>query len=78
MFLKGSSSNWAACLDFYQFDPDFLQQTAQLIGSRSDMECTIVDTSMYVTMNGQELETSIGRVDIWAEYQTSIGNQVRS
>jgi len=72
--LRGSSSNWAAPIEFYEIDLERLGEAVELLGTRTSWEETFVDEVLYLVMNGREFETTVSQVDIWQRYQSAIGN----
>ena len=73
-YLRGSTSNWVAPVQFYLLDRRFLEQSAELLTSSSRWEITFADETAYATINGMEFETTVSQVNIWQRYQESIEN----
>lgn len=72
--LKGSTSNWVDDLQFYTIDTGFVETAVSRLGSRSEWEVTIVDSSVYLVIDGIETATTVERLNVWQRYQESIGN----
>lgn len=76
--LRGSKTNWAEDVLFYQIDPSFLNTIEPLLRSSMYWTVTIVDNAFYLVFDQQNFETVIEPVNIWSAFQVSIGNQDRS
>jgi len=73
--MRGAATNWVSKIDFFQIDSSFSAQIPEDgINLRSNWNVTIVDSNVYFDIDNQELTSSIIPVDIWSEYQLSIGN----
>ncbi len=70
--LRGSRTNWVEPISFYQFDPELLEDLAKHDVSSSSWEITILDSTMYLNVNGQDYVSEIRTVDIWGEFQIAI------
>ncbi len=70
--LRGSKSNWVEPIQFYSIDPLLLDSLVPLIRSSPEWNITFVDSHIYLTCDGVELESDILSVDIWSAYQDSL------
>jgi uncharacterized protein YaeQ len=74
--LRGSKSNWIAGMEFFLIDPTFLEKLVSHEPSNASWSVTIVDTTeLYLSVDEQNLFTSLELVDVWDYYQVTIGNR---
>ncbi len=72
--LRGSTTNWVEPVQFIAIDPNLLEALVPFERSSSRWSVNFVDTSLYLTVDGNDLVSEIPPVDIWARYQSSIEN----
>ena len=74
--LRGGINDWATAVEFYELGADFAPEAAGVLSTRSDWEVTIVDSAVYLVLNGTNFQTTIVSVNIWEEYQKAIVDNV--
>jgi uncharacterized protein YaeQ len=70
--LRGSKTNWVKDVQFYLIPSEILQALVPLERTSPLWTVTIIDDEVYLTCDGNELQTHITAVDIWAAYQESL------
>ncbi len=73
--MRGSTTNWIEDIHFFWIPPTLLQAIIPLEKSSSTWSLTFVDGTLYLTVDGTALETSITTLDMWAQFQESLGTQ---
>jgi uncharacterized protein YaeQ len=73
-YLRGSTTNWVAPVQCMMLDEGFLESSAELLQSSSRWALTFLDDAVFATINGAEFQTTIGTIDIWQRYQSTITN----
>ena len=72
--LRGSKSNWIEHLRFFRIEDALISALLPLSRSSSRWAVTILDDSMFLSVDGTELQSSIHPLDMWDRYQGSINN----
>jgi uncharacterized protein YaeQ len=70
--LRGSKTNWVEAIKFYQFDEALLSELTAFQKSSPELTITFTDNRLYLGVDGNEFETEVMTVDIWAAYQESL------
>lgn len=70
--LRGSKTNWVEPIAFHQIDPVLLEELAQHDVSSSSWDLTILDSTVYLNVNGRDYVSEIQPIDIWEEFQIAI------
>lgn len=71
--LRGSKTNWVEEVNFFFIPPERLADLVVFQKSSSTWQVTIVDDVFYIVCDGNELQLPIQRLDIWSEFQKSLG-----
>lgn len=72
--LRGTKSNWIAPIQFFMLPADVLETLHDEERSQVRWSATLVDHSVYLSTGTTDLSFSVDEIDIWREYQASIGN----
>lgn len=72
--LRGTKSNWIQPIHFYMLPAEILETLAQEERSQVRWSVTLVDNNAYLSTGTSDLAFTIEEVDVWREYQLSIGN----
>jgi len=71
-YLRGSKTNWVENVAFYQLAPSLLAQLIDNESSSPHWNMSFIDDRMYLTADGQELESEVQAIDIWEAFQASL------
>lgn len=72
--LKGSKTNWVLPVEFYLWDPVFVNTLAEALPVRPTWQISFVDNAVYLDNGSQELSSIIEPVNIWERYQEALQN----
>ena len=70
--MRGSTTNWIADIEFFSISFDFLTSITEFEKTSSSWEITLVDSTLYLSVDGHALSTEILRVDMWQRFQESL------
>ena len=73
-YLRGAKENWAGRIRFWRLEETLLDQLEESAPTSEDWAITIVDASIYLTLNNLEFVSSISEIDIWQHFQGTIRN----
>jgi uncharacterized protein YaeQ len=73
-FLRGSKTNWVEPIAFFLLDRDLLESLAGTLSSSNRWSVTLSENTFFVTIGSTSYEGPLKHVDIWEEYQHSLGN----
>ena len=72
--VRGTANSWINKIEFFYIDSNYEDVFEDGLPTRTNWEVTIIDGNVYFIIDGKELATTIQPLDIWSQYQLSIGN----
>lgn len=80
--LKGSTTNWIEAVQFLWIEPAFLEELLPYERSSSKWEITIVDETLYLSIDGagreMPIETRVTSISMWDEFQSYLRRSEQS
>jgi hypothetical protein len=74
--LRGSTENWVRPVQFLSFDPQLLEEIAELENTSPRWNLIMPDSeNLYLTINDHYLHSVVKHIDIWAEFQQTLSRE---
>jgi uncharacterized protein YaeQ len=70
--LRGSKTNWVKDIECYQIEARLLEELETQERTSPEWSVSFIDDRMYLTIDGQDFESTISRIDIWEAFQDSL------
>jgi uncharacterized protein YaeQ len=70
--MRGSTTDWVSGIECFMFSYDFLSSLVPHAKSSTSWTCTIVDDTLYLTMDEFAFSTVVEPLDMWQKFQESL------
>ena len=71
--LRGSKENWISTIDFYAFEPSFIERLSEIgLERRNLWQVNYLEGAIYLSAEDETYSGSFEKLDMWKFYQESL------